>query len=175
MGLLVRFVFPLIAYLCVASVVTVTAGYGYLRHTGRLDDETMFQIVALLHDVDLEEIVAAQQSAVVDVPPEEMSFDQRQEHLQIGTLRLQAKQDDLEKQLNQFESQFQLLNIENNRLKTFKEEVESYLRQREKEAREAGLLSVQNQLQNLDKKQSKALLVKMIKDGKAEQVILLLN
>ena len=56
MGALIRILFPLIGYFCVAATITTVAGYGYLRHNGILDDEKMFQIVSLVHGVDLEQI-----------------------------------------------------------------------------------------------------------------------
>ena len=58
---MIRIFFPLIGYFCVATVITMAAGYGYLRSSGALDDETMFQIVSLIHGIDLDEIAEANQ------------------------------------------------------------------------------------------------------------------
>ena len=46
MGTLIRILFPIIGYFCVATVITLTAGYGYLQHNGTLDNEKMFQIIS---------------------------------------------------------------------------------------------------------------------------------
>jgi len=173
---MIRLLFPLVGYLCVASTITAAGGYGYLRYSGILDDEKLFRIVSILHDIDLQEVTDREKADQEEVPPEEMSYEQRQEHLQMATLHLQAKKDDLEKQLNEFQTQFRQLNIANARYQAYKEDVEKYLQQRKKEAQEEGLLAVRKQLQNLaPKRQAKPLLVKMIKDDRADEVITLLN
>lgn len=176
MNLLTRFVFPLVAYFCVATVITLLAGYGYMRHTGTLSNERLFRIVSIVHGIDLQEIAEAQQVDDTEVPPEELSFGQQQKHIQISALHLQAKKDDVEKQLSQFESQLNLLNKATERYNRFKNEVEDYLKQRQQDAVEEGLLAVRGQLQNLDpKKQSKPLLIELIKKDRSDLVILLLN
>lgn len=173
---LIRILFPLIGFFSTATVVTGVACYGYLRHTQILDDDKMFRIVALLNDVDLDKIVGQQAAKEPDVPPEEKSYAQGQDQLQVATLQLQSKRDDLNKQLAEFEAKFRQLNTENDRSQAFKNEVVLYLEKVKKEAEDNGLLAVRNQLQNLSpKKQAKPLLIRMIKEERAKQVILLLN
>ncbi len=173
---LIRILFPLMGFFCTASVVTGLACYGYLRHSGTLDDDTIFRIVALLHDVDLDKIAEQSSAKEPDVPPEEMSYEQGQEQLQVATLHLQSKKDDLDKQLAEFDSRFRLLNTQDARLQGYQREVEMYLSRIKEEAESDGLLAVRNQLQNLiPKKQAKPLLIRMIKDEQIKEVILLLN
>jgi hypothetical protein len=173
---LIRVLFPLIGFFSTASVVTVVACYGYLRHTQILDDDKMFRIVALLNDVDLEKLSIQQIVKEPDVPPEEKSYSQGQDQLQVVTLQLQSKRDDLNKQLAEFEAKFRQLNTENNRSQAFKNEVVLYLEKTKKEAEDSGLLAVRNQLQTLNpKKQAKPLLKEMIKEERTKQVIQLLN
>ena len=177
MAALIRVLFPLIGFFSTATVVTGVASYGYLRYTNHLDDEKIFRIVAILNDVDLERIAEEQKKEKEpDVPPEEMSYEQGQTQLQVATLLLQSKKDDLDKQLTEFDAKFRQLNTENQRLQAFKNEVVLYLQSVKKEAEDQGLLAVRNQLQNLiPKRQAKPLLAGMIKDGRTKQVILLLN
>lgn len=173
---LIRLLFPLIGFLCTATVVTEVACMGYLRYSQILDDDKMFQMIALLNDVDLTKIAEKKEVKELDIPPEEMSYEQAQDQLQVATLQLQSKRDDLNKQLTEFEARFRQLNTENNRSQAFKNEVVLYLEKVKKEAEDGGLLRVRNQLQNLSpKKQAKPLLIRMIKEDRAKQVILLLN
>jgi hypothetical protein len=173
---LIRLLFPLIGFFCTATVVTGVASYGYLRHSGILDDEKIFRVVALLNDVDLEKIAEKHTEKELDVPPEEMSYEQGQEQLQVAALHLQSKKDDLDKQLEQFEATLQRMAAGNNRYQGYKKEVELYLEKVKKEAEDDGLLAVRNQIQNLiPKKQAKPILVAMIKEERTKQVILLLN
>jgi hypothetical protein len=173
---LIRILFPLVGFFCTATVVTGVACYGYLRHMEVLDDDKLFRIIAILNDVDLEKIAEQRKSKEPDVPPEELSYEQGQNQLQVAALQLQSKRDDLNKQLTEFEAKFRQLNTENDRSQAFKNEVVLYLEKVKKEAEDSGLLGVRNQLQNLTpKKQAKPLLIGMIKDGRTQQVILLLN
>jgi hypothetical protein len=173
---LIRILFPLIGFFSTATVLTGVACYGYLRHTQILDDDKMFRIVALLNDVDLDKIGEQQAVKEPDVPPEEKSYAQGQDQLQVATLQLQSKRDDLSKQLAEFEAKFRQLNTENDRSQAFKNEVVLYLEKVKKEAEDDGLLAVRNQLQNLNpKKQAKPLLKEMIKEERTKQVIQLLN
>lgn len=174
---LIRLMFPLVGFFCTATVVTALSCYGYLRHSGQLDDDKIFRLVALLHDIDLDKIAKKNEEITEpEVPPEETSYEQSQEILQVATLHLQSKRDDLEKQLANFDAKFRQLNTQNQLYQGYHREVEVYLEKVKKEAENNGLLAVRNQLQNLiPKKQAKPLLIAMIKENRTKQVILLLN
>jgi len=176
MSAIIRIVFPLIAYLCVGTVITIAGGFGYLRFSDKLDDERMFQILSLLHGIDLEEIAEKYEEGQEDVPPEGMSYDQQQQRVQLAILNRQGKRDDLKKLIDEFDSRFKKLNTASGHYENFKEEVRIYLEQRKAEAIDSGIVSVRGQLQNLNaKKQAKPLLKKMIDAGRMDDVILLLN
>ncbi len=175
MGALIRILFPLIGYISVATVITLGAGYGYLRRTNVLDDQRMFRIVSLLHGIDLDEIAKTYENNPKDVPPEEPSYDQQQEQLQVASLQLQAKQDEIEKEIDEFDARLKLLSTKSARFNNIQAEVESFLDQRREEAIQSGIVAVRSQLKNLiAKKQAKPLLVKMLKAERTDEVILLL-
>ena len=82
----------------------------------------------------------------------------------------------MEKLIGDFDAEFKKLKVATERYQTFSQEVEQYLIQKEERARESGLVAVRTQLQNLiPKKQAKPLIVQWIKEGRIEDVILLLN
>ncbi|MCA9230400.1 MAG: hypothetical protein KDA57_07100 [Planctomycetales bacterium] len=176
MGALVRIMFPLIAYFCVGTVVTLGAAYGYLRFSGKLDDERMFRIVSLLHGVNLEEIAETYEKNRGDVPPEEPSIEQREEEIQLAVLLRQGKRDDLKNLNNEFDTRYKLLTTQQGRFENYKDEVEVYLEQRKAEAIKSGIVAVRSQLQMLiAKKQAKPLIIQMVDDDRMDDVILLLN
>ncbi len=176
MGTLVRVLFPLIAYFCVATVITLTAGYGYLRQTGALDNESMFQIISLLHGLDLEEVATTNQTDEQDVPPEEMSFKDRQENTLMAMLHLQSKKDDIEKNISIFQAELSTLNNKFKHYDKFRRQVEEYLLERKNEATASGLAGVRDQWKTLSpKKQTKQMLVQMIDDEQIDVVIKLLD
>lgn len=173
---LIRLLFPLVGFFSTATVVTGIACWAYLLHTDILNDDKMFQIIAVLHDVDLKKIAEEHAVTEPDVPPEEMSYEQGQEQLQVAALHLQSKKDDLDKQLTEFEAKLREMTVANDRHQGFKDEVVLYLEKVKKEAEDGGLLAVRNQIQNLSpKKQAKPLLISMIKEERTKQVIQLLN
>ena len=176
MGALVRILFPLVGYISTATIITLLAGYGYVRSSGMLDDEKMFRMVSMLHDVDLEEISEVHDTGVDEVPTEETSYQEAIEYNQVGKLLLQAKMDDLEKNLREFTDLRQEVVVRIGWYNTLKDEVDEYLRQREEKARESGITAVQKQLENLNsKKQAKPLIVEWLEEGRIDDVILLLN
>lgn len=176
MAALIRILFPLIGYFCVATVITLTAGYGYLRSNGTLNDENMFQIISLVHGIDLDEVAAANQTDEQDVPPEEMSFDDHQKHMRMNILHLQSKENDIEKLISDFEAERITLANQIKHIAKFRQEVEEYLRQKRDKASAGGLSGVIEQWKILNPgKQTKELLVKMIRDGQMDTVIQLLG
>ncbi len=176
MGALIRIMFPLIAYFCVATVITLTAGYGYLRHSGALEDENMFKIVSILHGIDLDEVAYANQTDQQDVPPEELSFEDRRKQVLMASLHKHSKNDDIEKNISIFKAKFNSLNNKIKYYATFRREAELFLEERKKQATASGIAGVRDQWKNLNaKNQTKQLLVRMIKDGQMDRVIDLLN
>lgn len=176
MNTIVRILFPLIGYFCVATVITITAGYGYLRSNGSINDETMFQLISLIHGVDLDEIAEASKTDEHDVPPEEISYDDHQMYLRMNILHLQSKQNDIEKNIEDFRAERTQLASEIAYFSQFRDEVETYLKLKLDEAKAAGLAGVREHWKNLNaKKQTKQLLKRMIQNGQMDTVIDILN
>ncbi len=176
MGMIIRFCFPLIGYFCVATVITLAAGFGYLRHQGILDDDRMFQIMALLHDIELDEVTEQQLNDLQDVPSEDKSFEEQQQLIQIAALHFHRKVDDLEKQTNEFMALRDQVDARMAYYNNFSTEVKQFLEQRRQEALQSGLVGVRAQWQNLTHKtQTKELLKKMIEDGRVDLVIQILQ
>lgn len=176
MSVLVRWILPLVGYLCVATVVSTALAYGYLRHSGRLDDETIFRVTALLQGVDLAEIDKAGKATVAETPPEEASFAEQQQQLQTATLHFDAKQKQLSDSIAEFKSQFDRLNEATSRYEELKKSVDLYLTQQQKQVADDARTKVRVQIEALiPKKQAKPLLIKMIDAGQIDEVIALLN
>jgi hypothetical protein len=176
MSALIRWTLPLVAYLCVGTVITALLGYGYLRHNGALSDETMFRIVALVQGVDLDEIAHEGQAAVETVPPEEPSFAEQQAAIQTATLHFDAKQKQLAQSLSNFDYQLKAVSEATERYKQLQSVVEKYFKEQLNKLADADLAAVRTQLETMDpKKQGKPILIKYIKAGEIETVILLLG
>jgi hypothetical protein len=176
MSSIIRLTLPLIAYLCVGTVITALLGYGYLRKSGKLTDETMFRITALLHGIDLDALEKEGQKTVEGVPSEEPSFAEQQMLIQAQTLRFDAKQKQLEDALNDFDYQRRQVSEERDRYEQLQLQVETYLVEQRDKLTNADLEAVRAQLEALiPKKQGKPLLIKYIEAGEIETVIKLLS
>jgi ribosomal protein L12E/L44/L45/RPP1/RPP2 len=176
MKAITRLLLPLIAYLCVGTVISAALGYGYLRQTGKLDDEKMFRIMATLHGLDLEEIAKEGQATVEETPPEEASFAAQQGQLQAATLRFDAKQKQLSDSLVQFQYQVDRVTAARERYDELRTAVEAFLTQQQNELTNSDLGAVLAQVQALiPKKQAKPLLIKYIQDGEIDLVVKILG
>jgi hypothetical protein len=176
MSALIRWTLPLVAYLCVGTVVSALLGYGYLRSSGKLNDDTMFRIMALVHGIDLDALAKESQKTVDGTPPEEPSYAEQQKRHQADTLQFDAKQKQLDVALNDFNSQLKRVTEETERYNQLRVVVESYLEGQKKALANKGLAEVRAQLESLDpKKQAKPILIEYIKAGRIDEVIQLLG
>lgn len=176
MASLIRFLFPLVGFLCTATVITGVSTYFYLRHTGALDDEKLFRAMAIFHDVDLNQIEQKHNAEHFEVPREEQSLGQSQEQTEVALLLYEAKERDLESLLSDFNSRLDSLIAAEARNRNFKAEAEEFLTKEKNKAIDEGITAVRTQLMTMNaRKQAKPLLVDMIEEGRIEQVIQLLN
>jgi hypothetical protein len=176
MSALIRWTLPLVAYLCVGTVISAAIGYGYLRRSGRLDDDTMFRVMALLQGVDLEALKQEGKKTEGEVPAEEQSFAEQQLQVQGAALRFDAKQKQLADSLVDFDYQLRQVSEATQRYAQLRTVVEQFLEDQQEKFANLGLAKVREQLEALiPKKQAKPILISMIEDGRVEEVILLLG
>lgn len=176
MSALIRWTLPLVAYLCVGTVISAGIGYGYLRRSGRLDDDTMFRVMALLHGVDLEALKEEGKKTEGEVPPEEPSFAEQQLQVQGAAMRFDAKQKQLADSLVDFDYQLRQVSEATERYAQLRTVVEQFLKEQQDKFANQGLAKVREQLEALiPKKQAKPIIIKMIEEGRVEEVIVILG
>jgi hypothetical protein len=176
MGRLFGFLISLFGYACVASVISLALGYGYLRHAGKLDDETMFRIVALVHGVNLEEIAKAKKQEKPSTPAEEASFQEQRQRSQTASLQFDAKQKQLADSLVIFNYQLKQLNLATENYAKLRADVKQYLEEQGKLVLSENMQKVRAQFENFDpKKQAKPMLSQYIDENRLDEVIMLLN
>ncbi|BBO34010.1 hypothetical protein [Lacipirellula parvula] len=177
MGALIRILFPLIGYFCVATVISGAIAYGYLLKSGKLDDEKIFRITAILQDVDLEEI--EKESEVAEepgTPPEEPSYEQQRKQYQTISLQFDVKEKQLSDSLVDFDYQLKRLSAATEQFSRLRAEVEEYLVQQGNLLLSEEMQKVRKQLESLiPKKQAKPILIKYIQDERIDDVIMLLG
>ena len=94
----------------------------------------------------------------------------------MNVLHLQSKQNDIAKNIEDFKAVRAQLGADIEYYSRFRNEVETYLKQKLDEAKAAGLAGVREHWKNLNaKKQTKELLKRMIQDGNMDTVIDILS
>ena len=167
-----RFLFPLIGYFCVATVISASLGYVYLRQSGQLDDERMFQVVALLHGIDLTAVGDDKDAKESDVPPEELSYDQQLVQLREATLDFDVKQKMLAVSLTDFERDLKRLNAQTTWYAQLKSASRAIWKSRNGAVADEALEKVVRHLEGMNpKKQVKPFLLKMVQDNRVDEVI----
>lgn len=171
---LVRLLFGLIAYVCVATMITLALGLGYLWHSDQLNEDKVFRIVALLHDVDLQQI-AAQQKTNDEVPPEEPSLDDVLHHQNIQDRNFEVKLLSLQRGRQQYDYSLQQLKDQIDRYDRLALEWQSRLRQEEEAATQENLAKIVSQLEQVRPAVGKDSLMRWIDEGRMDDAILLMG
>src|SRR3954468_14869748 len=122
----------LIAYICVATVITAALAIGYFWHTEQLTSEKVFRIVAMLQDVDLQQLAAAQQKKAGDeVPPEEPSLNEVMHRQQVQDRNFEVKLLALKTGKQEYDTSLHDLNEKIDRYDHMVQDIQSKLKQQQ--------------------------------------------
>lgn len=171
-----RWLFAMIGYVSTATLITAAAAVGYLWSNDRLDDEKMFRMVALLHDVNIQRIANETDPATGEVPPEEPSLADVQRKREVIARDYEVKQEALKRGKQVFDHSFNQLKTATDRFNQLAEELEERLRQEGQLASKQSVSKVVQNLELLRPMQAKEEIRKILKepDG-VDDVIVLMN
>jgi hypothetical protein len=172
---MIQLAFALIAYLCVATIITLAVGIGYLWNTERLDDEKVFRIVALLQDVDLQQLTQTHKENGDDVPPEEPSLDEVLHHRKIVDRNFEVKMLALQRGRQEYDHRLQQLKEQTDRYDRLAQDWQSRLKKQEELTTQENLAKVVSQLEQVKPDKGKALLMLWIDEGRMDDAILLMS
>ncbi len=98
-----RFLFALIGYLSVATVIAASLGLAYIWQSERMNDAKMFELVALLYDIDVDKIAAeTEEKQEAEIPPEELSLEEIDKQRQIKMLNHEVRMNALKRSQSEF-------------------------------------------------------------------------
>lgn len=137
----------IIGYASTATVISASLGVSYLWSAGRLDDEKVFRMVALLHDVDIEKIAHDATDDTNETPPEEPSPDDIEWRRQVMLRNYELKMQALKRSKQNFDASIAELITQTDRFHELAVELENRL---EEEGEEAARRSMQQVVQNLE-------------------------
>lgn len=172
---IIALLMSLMGYFCVATVITLALIVGYLWHTDHLNEQKAFRIVALLQDVDLEQLAEAQRKAGDDVPPEEPSVDDMLRHQQIQDRNFEVKQLALQRGRQEYDHRLQLLKEQTDRYDRLATEWQSRWKKEQELTTQENLAKVVAQIEQLRADNGKAMLVRWIDEGRMDDAILLMS
>lgn len=142
-----RMLIGLIGYACTATVISAVLGMAYLYGTNRVDDEKMFRMVALLHDVDVDRIAEENEVAAEEIPDEEPSPEDVRWRRQILARNHEVKMEALKRGKLNFDASLSALITEKER---FDEIATKLQKELEEEGELSNKQSVQKVVQNLE-------------------------
>jgi hypothetical protein len=172
---IVQLVFGLIAYVCVATMITLLLGLGYLWQTDRLNNEKVFRMVALLHDVELHQPGESREHSSDDVPPEEASLEDVMHYQQIQDRNFEVKSLALQRGRQEYDHRLQELKVQTDRYDRLANDWQSRLTKQEELTTQENLASVVSQLEQVKADKGKALLMLWINEGRMDDAILLMS
>jgi 3-methyladenine DNA glycosylase AlkC len=176
MGKIINALLALIAYVCVATVITLALIVGWCWHTDRLNSEKMFRLTALLQDVDLQQIAESQKEKNDDaVPPEETSLNELLHHQQVQDRNFEVKLLALQRGRQDFDYSYQELKKERDRYDRMAQDFQSKVKQQEELRNQENVATVVRQLEQVSPDTGKELLLRWIKDNRMDDAIVMMS
>jgi hypothetical protein len=172
---LIQLLFALIAYVCVATMITLGLGIGYLWHTDQLNDEKVFRMVALLQDVEVAQPGEALAQSGGEVPPEEPTLENVMQYQQLHDRNFEVKLLALQRGRQEYDHRLQELEVKIDRYDRLAQEWQSRLAKQEELTNQENLAKVVSQLEQVKADKGKALLMLWIDEGRMDDAILLMN
>jgi hypothetical protein len=172
---IIHILFAIVGYVSTATVVTAVLGIAYLWHTDRLNDEKTFRMVALLQDVDLQQLGEARKGTEPEVPPEELSLDEVLQHQHVLDRNFEVKLLALQRGRQEYEHQLRQLKEQTERYDRLAQEWQDKLKQQEQLTTQENVAKVVRDLEQVKPATAKDLLMRWVKEDRMDDVILLMN
>jgi hypothetical protein len=175
MGKIIDLLFGLIAYVCVATVITLALVLGYMWHNDQLSNEKVFRLLAVMQDVDLQQIAAVEKKSPDDVPPQELSLNEVMHHQQVQDRNFEVKQLALQRGKQVYDDALQKLNVKIQRYDRLAQDLQSRLKQEQEAATQQNVAKVVNQLEQVAPEVGKEQLKMWIAEKKMDDAIMLMS
>jgi len=176
MGKIIDLLLGLIAYVCVATVITLALLFGYFWHNDQLNGEKVFKIVALFEDVDLQQVAASQQKKPGEtVPPEEPSLNQVMHQQQVQDRNFEVKLLALKRGKQDYDASLHELNEKIDRYDRMVQDIQSRLTKQQEAMTTQNVAKVVGQLEQVKPDVAKDSLMKFIEEDRMDDAILLMS
>lgn len=175
MGKILDLLLGLIAYVCVATVITLALVIGYLWNNDQLNNDKLFRLMAVMQDVDLQKMAAVDKKADKEVPPAEQSLNQVLHHQQVLDRNYEVKQLALQRGKQEYDASYQQLVEQTARYDRIAQDWQSRLKQEQELATQQNIAKVVSQLEQVSPDVGKQQLMLWIDEKKMDDAILLMS
>src|SRR6478752_7326935 len=175
MGKLIDMLFGLIAYVCVATVITLALILGYLWHSDQLNNDKLFRLMAVMQDVDLQKMAADEKKSPNEVPPEEPSLNEVLHHQQVQDRNFEVKLLALTRGKQDYDISLKNLNEQITRYDRMVQDTQGRLKQQLELTTQQNTAKVVSQLEQVKPDVGKDSLMKFIEEDRMDDAILLMN
>lgn len=175
MGKIVDLLFGLIAYICVATVITLALIVGYLWNNDQLNNDKIFRLMAVMQDVDLQKMATVDKKVDKEVPPAEQSLNQVMHHQQVLDRNFEVKQLALQRGKQEYDASYQLLVEQTARYDRIAQDWQSRLKQEQELATQQNIAKVVSQLEQVSPDVGKQQLMLWLEENKMDDAIMLMS
>ena len=172
---MLRLFTQLLMVTCVATIISLSLGLGYLWASGKLNNDKVFRMLALAHEIDLSGLDGASEARASEGSQEEMSYEQLQSHRARMSRDMELQKLALDKGLEQLrteqrqvlEAQKYYVNVRNG----FRVELAKVTN----DALDQGIARARNMLENMKPEMAKDHIMRMIKSDEIDDVVTILG
>lgn len=175
MSKIIDLLFGLIAYVSVATIVTLALIVGYMWHVDQLNNEKVFRLLAVIQDVDLQQLAAEQLKSTDETPPAEPSLNEVMHHQQVLDRNFEVKQLALQRGRQAYLDALQQLNVKIERYDQLAQDIQSRLKQEQESTTQQNVARVVGQLEQVSPEVAKDQLMRWIKEDRMDDAILLMS
>ena len=175
MGRLLGACFSLFGYFCVATMVTLGAGVGYLCSTGVLDSAKVTKILAVVQGIDSSDHKTDDANKPKDDNHEQMSYEERRQLRALDARQLEMREQALRGGLAQAQFERKQLEEERDRYALLQNEYKDQLASLRNSALSAGRENVRLIWENIRPKQAKEQILLMIAADETNEVVAILS
>jgi hypothetical protein len=175
MAKIINILLALVAYVCVATVITLALLLGHLWRTDRLNGEKVFRIVALLHDVDMQQIAESQQKSGDEVPPEEPSLNEVLHRQQVQDRNFEVKLLALQRGRQDYDHSLQELKVQIARYDRLAQDWQSKLQEEQQRTNLENFAQVVSHLERVTPEVGKESLLRWIREDRMDDAILIMS
>jgi hypothetical protein len=175
MGKIINMLLALIAYFCVATVITLALIVGYMFHTDQLNNEKIFRLLAVVQDVDLQAMAAAEKKSPDEVPPQELSLNEVMHHQQVQDRNFEVKQLALQRGKQIYDDALQKLIVKSERFDRSLSDLKSRLETEQEQANQQNVATVVSQLEQVSPENGKNQILLWVAEKRMDDAILLMS